>query len=152
MHFYVLALALCCIHMAFAETQHAATTIVVFVTVPRSTPSTPTAIIQPAAASDLQQSEAETTLPSLTSAAVTSIPSSQSQIHQATSTEDFAQATSPPSSQTDYSEPGSSNLGGGQVDTAGGASGSDAAAFHLSKGGLAAILIVVILVVLFGSK
>jgi hypothetical protein len=58
--------------------------------------------------------------------------------------------TAAASTSSDYYEPGPSNPGG--IDTEGGASGSDAAAFRLSKGGLAAILIVVILVSLFGSK
>jgi hypothetical protein len=52
----------------------------------------------------------------------------------------------------EYYEPEVSSPSSSGVDTEGGASGSGAAAFSLSTGGLVAILIVVILVALFGSK
>ena len=56
----------------------------------------------------------------------------------------------PLNNDNDYYEPEVSSSSG--IDTEGGASGSGASAFSLSTGGLVAILIVVILVALFGSK
>jgi hypothetical protein len=67
-----------------------------------------------------------------------------------TSSQTNSAVTSTASTASTYYEPG--QYGDGGIDTEGGASGSDAAAFRLSKGGLAAILIVVILVSFFGSK
>lgn len=130
-------------------------TVVVYVTVPPSSPPTFAAIIPQAASTELQQQDDQPT-PSPSSSHVTSstsshTPSPTSQpIHEATSSQTYPSVTAASSTASADYEPGSP--GGGQVDTAGGASGSDAAAFRLSKGGLAAILIVVILVSLFGSK
>lgn len=129
-------------------------TVVVYVTVPPS--STPAAAIVPQAANtELQQQEDQSTPSPLSSEATTSTSSSSptptSHVeHQATSSQTYPEVTAAASTASTYYEPGQS--GGGGIDTEEGASGSDAAAFRLSKGGLAAILIVVILVSLFGSK
>jgi len=130
-------------------------TVVVYVTVPPSSPPASAAIIPQAASTEVQQQDDQPT-PSPSSSHVTSSTSSSTPsptsrpIHEATSSQTYPSVTAASSTASADYEPGSP--GGGQVDTAGGASGSDAAAFRLSKGGLAAILIVVILVSLFGSK
>jgi hypothetical protein len=131
-------------------------TVVVYVTVPQpsSTPAS-AAIVPQAVSTDSQQQDTQPTLSPSSSDVISSTrsgtltPISQS-THQATSSETLPVVTAAASTSSDYYEPGPSNPGG--IDTEGGASGSDAAAFRLSKGGLAAILIVVILVSLFGSK
>lgn len=134
-----------------------ATTVVVYVTVPPSNSPTAAAIGAQAETAESTYSSLEFTslstggsrAPSAVSEAT--ISSSQS-IHEATSSQTSPTATSTPTVTPEISEPGASSLGSGEVDTEGGASGSSSGAFHLSKGGLAAILIVVILVVVFGSE
>lgn len=129
-------------------------TVVVYVTVPPSSTSAAAIIPQSASVED-QQQEDQSTLSSLSSKITTSTssssPSPTSHVeHVATSSQTYPEVTAAASTASTYYEPGQS--GGGGIDTEEGASGSDAAAFRLSKGGLAAILIVVILVSLFGSK
>jgi hypothetical protein len=129
-------------------------TVVVYVTVPPS--STPAATIIPQAESTERQQQDDRSTPLPLSSGVTASVSSSTlsltsqSVHEATSSQTQPAFTSAASTASTYYEPGQS--GGGGIDTEGGASGSDAAAFHLSKAGLAAILIVVILVSLFGSK
>jgi hypothetical protein len=129
-------------------------TVVVYVTVPPSSTSA-AAIIPQAASVEDQQRDGQSTL-SPSSSEVTSSTSSSSLsptpqiVHEATSSQTYPEVAAASSTASAYYEPGQS--GGGGIDTEEGASGSDAAAFRLSKGGLAAILIVVILVSLFGSK
>jgi hypothetical protein len=131
-------------------------TVVVYVTVPRPSSMPASAAIVPQAVStNSQQQNTQSTLAPSNSDVITSTPSgtltSTSQhAHQATSSDTLPVVTAAASTSSDYYEPGPSNPGG--IDTEGGASGSDAAAFRLSKGGLAGILIVVILMSLFGSK
>lgn len=167
------------------QAREADTTVIVYVTVPRSNSPTPAPVLpqaqqtethnldsQPTPSSSPPESAAivpqdksteaevssgqptpsssasQVTLSTSTSvASQSSIPSSE-----ATSSQAYPEVTAAPKNEPDYYEPEVSSLGAGEVDTAGGASGSDSSAFHLSKGGLAAILIVVILVGLFGSK
>lgn len=157
------------------EIQHAATTVVVYVTVPRSfTSPPPDVVIQQANTAASEESNVQSThLPTSSSAAVLATSSASSRapetephsttssrapssaqmsVLQATSSQEYPEVTQAPNAaETDISEPGASSPGGGAIDTEGGASGSADAAFHLSKGGLAAILVVVILVALFGS-
>jgi hypothetical protein len=130
-------------------------TVVVYVTVPPSS-TTDAAIVPQSASIEHQQQEDQSTLSPLSSKSeVTTSTSSSSPTptshveHQATSSQTYPEVTAAASTASTYYEPGQS---GGGIDTEEGASGSDAAAFRLSKGGLAAILIVVILVSLFGSK
>lgn len=135
--------------------------MVVWVHAPSSS-SVPTsaAIVSPAENTERQQQEDQPQpTASLRSSHTTSstFPTNSGTItpsaHEATSSQIRPETTTATSAASNaYYEPGQSNLGGGVVDTDAGASGSDAAAFRLSKGGLAAILIVVILVALFGSK
>lgn len=158
------------------EIQQAATTVVVYVTVPRSSTSPgPDVVIQQANTAASEESNVLSThLPTSSSVAVlaTSSASSrapetephsttasrasssaQTSLLQATSSQEYPEVTQAPNTaETEISEPGASSPGGGAIDTEGGASGSADAAFHLSKGGLAAILVVVILVALFGSE
>lgn len=129
-------------------------TVVVYVTVPPSSTSAAAVILQSASAEDRQQDD-QSTFPPLSSEVTASTPSTSptptSHVdHEATSSQSYPQATAAASTAPTYYEPG--QPGGGGIDTEGGASGSDAAAFRLSKGGLAAILIVVILMSLFGSE
>jgi hypothetical protein len=131
-------------------------TVVVYVTVPRpSSMPASAAVIPQAASTDSQQQDTQPTLSPSSSDDISSTrsgaltPISQS-VHQATSSTSLPVVAAAASTSSDYYEPGPSNPGG--IDTEGGASGSDAAAFRLSKGGLAGILIVVILMSLFGSK
>jgi hypothetical protein len=130
-------------------------TVVVYVTVPPSS-TTDAAIVPQSASIDHQQQEDQSTLSSLSSKseATTSTswssPTPTSHVeHKATSSHIYPEVTAAASTASTYYEPGQSR---GGVDTEEGASGSDAAAFRLSKGGLAAILIVVIMVSLFGSE
>jgi hypothetical protein len=133
-------------------------TVVVYVTVPRPSSTPASAAIIPQAVST--DSEQQGTLPTLSpsssdvrsSSPSSTLTSTSQSAHQATSSETLPVVTAAASTSSDYYEPGPSSPEGGGIDTEGGASGSDAAAFRLSKGGLAAILIVVILVSLFGSK
>jgi len=138
-------------HLTPSQAQRIAT-VVVYVTVPPS--STPAAAVVPQAAStELQQENDQSKLSTLSSEVTTSassrLPSPTSQVvHEATSSQTYPAVTATASSASTYYEP--DQPGGPGIDTESGASGSDAAAFRLSKGGLAAILIIVILVSLFG--
>lgn len=129
-------------------------TVVVYVTVPPSSTSAVAITPQSASVEDQQHDDQSTLSPlssQVTTSTSTNSPSPTSHVeHVATSSQTLPEVTAAASTASTYYEPGQS--GGGGVDTEEGASGSDAAAFRLSKGGLAAILIVVILVSLFGSK
>jgi hypothetical protein len=129
-------------------------TVVVYVTVPPSSTSAVAIAPQSASVEDQQQDDRSTLSPlstQVTTSTSTNSPSPTSHVeHVATSSQTLPEVTAAASTASTYYEPGQS--GGGGIDTEEGASGSDAAAFRLSKGGLAAILIVVILVSLFGSK
>jgi hypothetical protein len=129
-------------------------TVVVYVTVPPSSTSAAAIVPQSASVEDQQQDDQSTLSPlssEFTTSTSSTSPSPTSHVvHEATSSQTYPQVTAAASTASTYYEPG--QPGGGGIDTEGGASGSDAAAFRLSKGGLAAILIVVILVSLFGSK
>lgn len=127
-------------------------TVVVYVTVPPSSTSAVAIAPQSASVEDQQQDDRSTLSPlstQVTTSTSTNSPSPTSHVeHGATSSQTLPEVTAAASTASTYYEPGQS--GGGGIDTEEGASGSDAAAFRLSKGGLAAILIVVILVSLFG--
>lgn len=128
-------------------------TVVVYVTAPPSSTSAAAIIPQSASVEDQQRDGQSTLSPSsseVTTSTLSSSPSPTSQVvHEVTSSQTYPEVTVASNTASTYYEPGQS---GGGIDTEEGASGSDAAAFRLSKGGLAAILIVVILVSLFGSK
>lgn len=135
-------------------------TVTVIVTVPPSSAPATAAIVPQAESTERQQQE-DQPQPTTSTTSSYSRPSTSSTIsdtitssvQQSASSQTHSEAASASSAASDtYYEPGQSNLGAGVVDTDAGASGSDAAAFRLSKGGLAGILIVVILVSLFGSK
>lgn len=131
--------------MALAPTpraQEGVATVVVYVTVPSTQSSTLAAVRAQAVSTESSSQPTPSTFATLPSS---SQPSAHSLV-QATST---ASAT-PTSPAGEYQAPGAGS--GDAVDTAAGASGSDTASFNISKGGLAAIIIVVILVALFGSK
>lgn len=174
--FLVALVAAITTHFSLAvETQHAATTVVVYVTVPRSSSPSHTAavVVQQASNGETDETDAQSTdlqspsseASSTTTSGLSRAPEIKSQptysdasssyatSSQATSSQDYPKVTQAPNiAEPDYSEPGASSMGGGAIDTDGGASGSSTAAFHLSKGGLAAILVVVILVAIFGSE
>jgi len=145
---------------AFARVRvsHAGDVVTVWVatvTVPSSSPSADASIIPQAVNHEIQPSETQRDPSTASSDATVSTSASSSSyvsepVHEATSSQALPQVTK--SSNDAYYEPEVSHPSSSGIDTDGGASGSDAAAFRLSAGGLAAILIVVILVALFGSK
>lgn len=174
---YILCAALAALtQVTSIQAQDADTTIVVYVTVPRSSSPTAAPILPQAKETETHDLSAQPTPSSSSPSSAAIIPqaesteagesssqvtlstsaslASQSSIssYEATSSQAYPEVTAAPKTEPDYYEPEVSSVGAGQVDTAGGASGSDSSAFHLSKGGLASILIVVILVGLFGSK
>lgn len=167
------------------QARDADTTVIVYVTVPRSNSPTPAPVLPQAEQTESHNLESQPTPSSSPPESAAIVPqdestkaqesdtqpessspasqitiststnvASQSSIpsYETTSSQAYPEVTAAPKTEPDYYEPEVSSLGAGEVDTAGGASGSDSSAFHLSKGGLAAILIVVILVGLFGSK
>ena len=151
-------LLLFCLIAAFARVslcQALVTVWVATVTVPSSGPSAAASMAPQAVDHDIGTSQTQHTLSPTSSVATlsTSIISSSDDLeasNDATSSQSLQQATASPNNE--YYEPEVSKPSSSGIDTEGGASGSDAAAFRLSAGGLAAILIVVILVALFGSK
>lgn len=128
-----------------ARAQNGVATVVVYVTVPASTPSTAATIHQQA----LSTASSTSLLPSTFATQISSSTPLAQSIVQATFTVSSA-ASTPTSPAGVYNAPGAG--AGGAVDTEAGASGSDSGSFNISKGGLAAIIIVVILVALFGSE
>jgi hypothetical protein len=149
-----LAIVAALAYVVQSQTQGADTTVVVYVTVrPSSTPA-PVAIIPQAETTEHKQQDGKSTLLSSNSIIASTSPSAPSSpshlVQEINSSQALPEVTTATSTASTYYEPGPSSPG--TIDTDGGASGSDAAAFRLSKGGLAAILIVVILVSLFGSK
>jgi hypothetical protein len=134
--------------------QPLVTVWVATVTVPSSSPSTAASMVPQAVDHEIQNSETQRTS-SITSHATISTLESTSGLesgiaHQSASSQALPQVTASPNNE--YYEPEVSTPSSSGIDTEGGASGSGAAAFSLSTGGLVAILIVVILVALFGSK
>jgi cobalamin biosynthesis Mg chelatase CobN len=138
-----------------AVCQPVLTIWVATVTVPASSPSAAASMVPQAVNNEIQTSETQQiSSPTTRDATISTSESSSSHesavAHEATSSQALPQVTALPNNDNDYYEPEVSSSSG--IDTEGGASGSGASAFSLSTGGLAAILIVVILVALFGSK
>jgi cytoskeletal protein RodZ len=132
--------------------QNLVTVWVTTVTVPPSSPSAAASMVPQAVNHEIESSETQRTSSPTTSDTISTSASSSSHgsgiVHESTSSQVLPQVTASPNNE--YSEPEVSSSSG--IDTEGGASGSGASAFSLSTGGLVAILIVVILVALFGSK
>ena len=147
---------LLCLTAAFARVtlcQPIVTVWVATVTVPASSPSADASLVPQAVNNEIQVSETQrTSSPTTPDTTITTSESTSSHesgiARESTSSQVLPQVTASPNNE--YYEPEVSSSGG--IDTEGGASGSGASAFSLSTGGLAAILIVVILVVIFGSK
>jgi cytoskeletal protein RodZ len=138
-----------------AVCQPVVTVWVATVTVQASSPSAAVSMVPQAVNNEVQISETQrTSLPTSSDATISTSESSSSHesavAHAPTSSQVLPQVTASPNNDNDYYEPEASSSSG--IDTEAGASGSGASAFSLSTGGLAAILIVVILVALFGSK
>lgn len=150
-------LLLFCLVAAFARVsvcQNLVTVWVTTVTVPPSSPSAAASMAPQAINHEIEASETQRTSSPTSDATISTSASSSSHasgtVHESTSSQVLPQVTASPNNQ--YYEPEVSSPSSSGIDTEGGASGSGAAAFSLSTGGLVAILIVVILVALFGSK
>jgi cobalamin biosynthesis Mg chelatase CobN len=135
--------------------QNIVTIWVTTVTVPPSSPSAaafmaPQAVNHEIEVSETQRTSSSTNSDATISTSATSSSHESGTVHESTSSQALPQVTASPDNE--YYEPEVSTPSSSGIDTEGGASGSGAAAFSLSTGGLVAILIVVILVALFGSK
>ena len=124
------------------------------VTVPAPTTSEAASMVPQAVNNEIQNSETQRTSSPTSDTTISTSTSSSSHgsatDHGSTSSQTLPQVTASPNNANEYYEPEVSSSGG--IDTDAGASGSGASAFSISTGGLVAILIVVILVALFGSK
>jgi hypothetical protein len=155
MNFLLFYLVAAFVRLPVCQAGEVITVWVATVTVPSSDPSSaafmaPQAVNNEIEASGTQHTSSPTSREATVSTSATSSSYVSKPVHEVTSSQALPQVTA--SSNDEYYEPEVSKPSSSGVDTEGGASGSDAAAFRLSAGGLAAILIVVILVALFGSK